>query len=82
MDNQYSEILANVASKEVFSTSPEKLQDHLKWPTRQISGYDLETKIWRIHWELHELERLDEDPRKYRNRLKPRSTQGSSDPKD
>lgn len=35
-----------------------------------------------MHWELHELERLDEDPRKYSNRLKPGSSQGSSDPKD
>ena len=83
MDNQYSEILHNVASKEVFFNLPEKLQHHLKWPTRQISEYDLETKIWTIHWELHELERLDEDPRKYGPyRLKPGATQGSSDPKD
>ena len=38
--------------------------------------------IWRVHWEMHELERLDEDPRKYANRLKPGIPHGSSDPKD
>ena len=31
---------------------------------------------------MHELERLDEDPRKYANRLKPGIPHGSSDPKD
>lgn len=31
---------------------------------------------------MHELERLDEDPRKYANRLKPGHPHGSSDPKD
>ena len=38
--------------------------------------------IWRVHWEMHELERLDEDPRKYANRLKPGHPHGSSDPKN
>ena len=35
-----------------------------------------------MHWELHELERFDEDPRKYAERLKPGSSACSSDPKD
>ncbi|CAH3163305.1 unnamed protein product, partial [Porites lobata] len=61
---------------------PGKLREHLNWPTPQISEYDLETMIWRVHWEMHELERLDEDPRKYVNRLKPGIPHGSSDPKD
>ena len=82
VDNEYSEILDHVASKEVTFDLPRKLQEHLKWPTPQISEYQLETEIWRVHWELHELERLDEDPRKYSNRLKPGLSQGSSDPKD
>ena len=81
-DNQYSQILDNVASKEVLFDLPEKLRDQLKWPTPQISEYELETMIWRVHWELHELERLDEDPRNYANRLKPGSAHGSLDPKD
>ena len=81
-DNQYSHILENVASKEVQFDLPGKLREHLNWPTPQISEYDLETMIWRVHWEMHELERLDEDPRKYANRLKPGHPHGSSDPKD
>ena len=81
-DNQYSQILDNVASKQVLFDLPEKLRDQLKWPTPQISEYELETMIWRVHWELHELERLDEDPRNYANRLKPGSAHGSLDPKD
>ena len=81
-DNQYSHILENVASKEVQFDLPGKLREHLNWPTPQISEYDLETMIWRVHWEMHELERLDEDPRKYANRLKPGIPHGSSDPKD
>ena len=70
-DNQYSEILDNVASKDVFFQIPEKLRSYLKWPTSQISEIDLETQIWMLHWEMHELERMDEDPRKYANRLNP-----------
>ena len=81
-DNQYSHILENVASKEAQFDLPGKLREHLNWPTPQISEYDLETMIWRVHWEMHELERLDEDPRKYANRLKPGIPHGSSDPKD
>ena len=61
---------------------PKKLQEHLKWPTPHISEYELERELWRVHWELHELERLDEDPRKYSNSLKPGSSQGFSDSKD
>jgi len=30
-------------------------------------NYELETMIWRVDRELQELERLDEDPRKYAN---------------
>ena len=70
-DNQYSEILDNVASNDVFFQLPEKLRSYLKWPTSQISEIDLETQIWMLHWEMHELERMEEDPRKYANRLKP-----------
>ena len=81
-DNNYTEILDNVASKEIFFDLPQKLREHLQWPTPQISEYELETKIWRVHWELHEFERLDEDPRKLANRLKPGAPHGSSDPKD
>ena len=77
VDTTYSEILHNVASKQVFFDLPDKLRNALKWQTPQISEYDLETKIWRVHWELHELERLDEDPRKYPNRIIP-----GSDPKE
>ena len=40
-DNEYSEVLDNVASKEVFFQLPEKLRIYLKWPTSQISEYDL-----------------------------------------
>jgi len=65
VDNQYSEILHHVASKEDTFDLPKKLQEHLKWPTPQICDYQLETELWRVHWELHELERLDEDPGKY-----------------
>ena len=36
-------------------------------------------KIWKTHWEL---QRLDEDPRKYPDRLKAGSVQGSSNTKD
>lgn len=81
-DNQYSEILDNVESKDMFFQLPEKLRIHLKWPTSQISEIDLETQIWMLHWEMHELERMDEDPRKYTNRLKPGASHGSTDPKD
>ena len=81
-DNEYSEIWDNVASKEVFFQLPEKLVTHLRWPTSQISEFDLERQIWMVHWEMHELERMDEDPRKYANRLKPGASQGSSDPKE
>ena len=81
-DSQFSEILDNLASKDVSFELPKKLQEHLKWATPRISEYDLEMKIWKKHWELHELERLDEDPRKYPDRLKASSVQGSSNPKD
>lgn len=77
VDTTYSEILDSVASKEVFFDLPDKLRNVLSWQTPQMSEYDLETKIWRVHWEPHELERLDEDPRKYSNRIIP-----GSDPKD
>ena len=39
VDNQYSEILDNVASNEVTFDLPKKLQEHLKWPTPKISEY-------------------------------------------
>ena len=81
-DNQYSEILDNVASKDVFFQLPEKLRSYLKWPTSQISEIDLETQIWMLHWEMHELERMEEGPRKYANRLKPGASHNSTDPND
>ena len=80
--NQYSEILDNVASKHVFFQLPEKLRSYLKWPTSQISEIDLETQIWMLHWEMHELERMEEGPRKYANRLKPGASHNSTDPND
>ena len=81
-DNTFPEILDNVATRDVLFDLPQKLRDHLNWPTPQISEFELESKIWDVHWELHELERMDEDPRKYADRLKPGRTAGSSDPKD
>ena len=81
-ENTFSAILDNVASRDVVFDLPQKLRDHLHWPTPQISEFELESKIWNVHWELHELERMDEDPRKYADRLKPGSAAGSSDPND
>lgn len=37
-------------------------------------------KIWEVHWTLHEMERWDEDPRQFENRLNPGSSKGSTDP--
>ena len=81
-ENPFPDILDNVASRDVLFDLPQKLRDHLQWPTPQISEFELERKIWNLHWELHELERFDEDPRKYAERLKPGSSASSSDPKD
>ena len=49
---------------------------------QKISEYDLEMKIWEVHWKLHELERRDEDPRQYEEKLNPGSSKGSQDPSD
>ena len=51
----------HVSSEEIAFDLLKKLQEHLNWPTPQISEYQLEIELWRVHWELHELERLDED---------------------
>ena len=75
-DTPFPDILDNVASRDVVFDLPQKLRDHLQWPTPQISEFELERRIW------NELERLDVDPRKYAERLKPGSSVGSSDPKD
>ena len=76
----YPEILDNVTSKEVLFDLPAKLKDSLNWPSLKISEYDLEMKIWEVHWTLHEMERWDEDPRQFENRLNPGSSKGSTDP--
>ena len=59
----YLEILDNVASRKVLFDLTVQLKKSLKWPSLKISEYDLEMKIWEVHWKLHELERWDEDPR-------------------
>lgn len=80
--HQYPEILDNVASKEVQFDLTVQLKESLNWPSLKISEYDLEMKIWEVHWKLHELERLDEDPRQYEDKLNPGSPKGSQDPSD
>lgn len=65
----YPGILENVASKEVFFDLPVHLKNELNWPSLKISEYDLEMKIWDVNWELHKLERWDEDPRQFPERL-------------
>lgn len=52
----YPEILNNVASKEVQFDLTVQLKESLNWPSLKISEYDLEMKIWEVHWKLHELE--------------------------
>lgn len=59
--NPYPEILENVASKEVLFDLPVHLKNELNWPSLKISEYDLEMKIWDVNWELHKLERWDEE---------------------
>lgn len=80
--SQYPEILDNVAGNEVQFDLTVQLKDSLNWPSLKISKYDLEMKIWEIHWKLHELERWDEDPRQFEDRLNPGSPKGSQDPID
>ena len=72
-ERQYPEILDNVASKEVQFDLTVQLKESLNWPSLKISEYDLEMKIWEVHWKLHELERWDEDPRQFEDRLNPGS---------
>ena len=72
----------NVASKEVLFDLTVQLKESLNWPSLKISEYDLEMKIWEVHWKLHELERRDEDPRQYEEKLNPGSSKGSQDPSD
>lgn len=81
-ERQYPEILDNVASKEVQFDLTVQLKESLNWPSLKISEYDLEMKIWEVHWKLHELERWDEDPRQFEDRLNPGSPQGSQDTSD
>lgn len=78
----YPEILENVASKEVLFDLPDHLKSELKWPSLKISEYDLEMKLWEVNWELHKMERWDEDPRQFPNRLNPGASVGSKDPSD
>jgi len=78
----YPEILENVASKEVFFDLPVHLKNELNWPSLKISEYDLEMKIWDVNWELHKLERWDEDPRQFPDRLNSGASVGSKDPSD
>ena len=59
-----------------------QLKESLNWPSLKISEYDLEMKIWEVHWKLHELERWDEDPRQYEDRLNPGASNCSRDPSD
>ena len=81
-ERQYPEILDNVASKEVQFDLTVQLKESLNWPSLKISEYDLEMKIWEVHWKLHELESWDEDPRQFEDRLNPGSPQGSQDTSD
>ena len=61
----YSNILENVASHSTFPTPlPVALQKALGRSSPVISEFELESEIWRVHWELHLLCRKDPDPRK------------------
>ena len=61
----YNYILDNVASRKAFPTpltaAPQKA---LGRTSPVISEYELESEIWRVHWELHLLCRKDPDPHK------------------
>lgn len=76
------EILENVASKEVLFDLPVHLNNELNWPSLKISELDLKMKIWEVNWELNKMERWDEDPRLFPNRLNPGAPVGSKDPSD
>ena len=68
--------------KEVLFDLPVHLKNERNWPSSKITEYDLEMKIWEVNWELHKMERRDQDPRQFTNRLNPGASVGSNDPSD
>ena len=64
LDAKYPHILENVAPK--ISCPGElttNLQKALNWPSKKITEYDCETLIWEMHFKMHEICRLDPDPK-------------------
>ena len=80
---EFPHILDGVALNEQFpQLLPTGLQTTLDWPTSTITYYELEKKIWEIHWKMHVLCRKDPDPRTSESYLLAGSSPGSQSAAD